>query len=154
MSILQLSGGLVLLLGAALLVVGGRRFAVKKAFLASARSIDGKVVDLVGSGSSVFASSAPEGRAPFREQDSLHSGVALAPVIEFTAPGGKVSRIRSKVSSNPPRYAVGDVVRLLCPADSPERAIIDGFAEKWMLETFLFGFGVLLLAVGTLLVLL
>ena len=150
MSILQLSGSLVLLCGVGLVLVGLSRYRKKRALFAAARSIEGKVIGLIDSGTSVFVSEAAEGHAAFREEDNLHSGVSLAPKIEFTDPYGKVCTIRGKVASSPPRYAIGDSVRLLCPPGSPEKAIVDRFAEKWLLETFLFGVGLTLLAIGLL----
>ena len=150
MSTLQLIGSLVLLLAVVLSLFGLSRYRKKQLLFTSSLSIEGKVVGLVGSGTSVFVSEAAEGQSAFREEGNLYGGESLAPQIEFTDSGGNVCTTRGKVASNPPKYAVGDTVRLLYPPGSPEKAVVDRFAEKWLLETFLFGFGLMLLAIGLL----
>lgn len=148
MTALQIASGIVQLVGAALFLIGLFRYRKKSILFASAAALQGKVVGLAESGPSVFVSEASEGRMAFREEENIHSGTSLAPVVEFTDPRGKVRRLRGNVASKPPRYSKGETVRLLCPADSPEKAVIDRFAEKWLFETFFFAFGLTLLAVG------
>lgn len=150
MTVLQMSGAICLLLGAASSMFGLLRCRRKKCAFAAAAALQGRVIGYAKGGGNVFVSEASEGRRAFREEDNLFGGEAVAPRIEYVNPQGVTCTMQGSVASNPPKYAIGETVPLLYLDKVPSKAkvIIDRFADKWLLEAFLLGFGLLLVVVG------
>jgi hypothetical protein len=122
----------------------------KKAEYSLSIATSGTVTALKQSGSSVFVSTDSDDDLAFREEENMFKGETLAPVIEFTTrDGNKVTFTGS--ASKPPRYKVGERVKLLYTPASPEKAIIDSFLDKWFLAVFLITFSSITVAVGGLL---
>jgi hypothetical protein len=120
---LRFIGSVFGVIGLALVLAGGGFAWSTQQFLASATRAEGVVVAMVGSDT-------------------------LAPVVEFTAPDGRVESFRSMVSSSPPDFSVGErVVVYFDPAD-PQNARIGAFFHLWFLPIFLVGMGSIFGAVG------
>lgn len=58
-----------------------------------------------------------------------------APIFQFQPLNGERTTIRSSVSSNPPRFSVGEEVLILYDQESPENAIIQSWATLWLGST-------------------
>lgn len=97
--------GLAALMGAWMLYSNARQF------VATAVTAEGTVVELVRS----------------RSSDST----TYAPRVTFTDAQGRAHAFTSRTSSNPPAYHVGETVRVLYRAESPQQARIDGFFSLW-----------------------
>jgi hypothetical protein len=54
-----------------------------------------------------------------------------APVFTFRDANGMEHTIHSDAASNPPKYQVGDNVRILYSPHNPEAAKTDGFFSLW-----------------------
>ncbi len=66
-----------------------------------------------------------------RSTGNLGAGAdyTYSPIVEFKDQAGTQHSFRSKISSNPPRYAPGDRVQVVYPPDNPARArVSDGFS--------------------------
>ncbi|MBP6945202.1 DUF3592 domain-containing protein [Patescibacteria group bacterium] len=61
----------------------------------------------------------------------------------FTLSDGKTYGVFTRVTSNPPRFQVGDRVSVYYNAENPEDALIGGFLELWF-GTLALGFFVLI----------
>jgi hypothetical protein len=70
------------------------------------------------------------------------------PIILFTTREGQQVRYDSIVASYPPRYSVGDKVRILYDPDRPELARINDFSDLWLRPVFLGGVGSILAVLG------
>jgi hypothetical protein len=73
------------------------------------------------------------------------------PTVQYSVPApeggvGSVHQIRSRVSSNPPAYQLGERVTVFYRLDDPAEARIDAFTEQWLLPTL---FGSFALVFGT-----
>ena len=75
-------------------------------------------------------------------------GTVYRPVVQFTTADGQTSTFTENVGSNPPRFSVGQTVKVLYSPTDPSRARIPGFFGLWFVPTFLGLFGAALLAVG------
>lgn len=80
--------------------------------------------------------------------------VSYFPVYAYTLPNGRVVQRTSGTGGNPPPHAVGETVRVLYDPAEPDRAMIHGFMESWMLPLLVgtvgaaFGLAALLFARG------
>jgi hypothetical protein len=54
------------------------------------------------------------------------------PVVQYDV-AGQTHQIKGHVSTSPPAHRVGDTVRVVYPADSPQSGRIDSFVEMWLL---------------------
>ena len=71
-----------------------------------------------------------------------------APVFEFADATGKTHRVQSRVSSNPPDFAVGQPIGIRYERNHAEDARPDSFGQLWA-TTFVLGVaGAVLLGVG------
>lgn len=64
-----------------------------------------------------------------------------APIFRFIADNGQTYTITASVSSNPPGFDVGDVIKILYPKNSPEKASIDSFGQLWFIPMVITGIG-------------
>jgi hypothetical protein len=68
----------------------------------------------------------------------------------FTDKTGRTRTNRTASAEYPAPFAVGDKITVLLPPDNPESARIKSFRSLWIIPTFLFGFGVGFMGIGTL----
>jgi hypothetical protein len=125
-------------------------FARKKSGYSRSIATTGIVTALKQSGSSVFVSTDSDDDLAFRQEENMFKGETLAPVIEFKTHDGITVTITGS-ASKPPRYKVGERVKLLYTPASPEKAIIDSFLDKWFLAVFFITFSSITVGVGGLL---
>lgn len=57
------------------------------------------------------------------------------PVVSFKDESGETYQISPFWNSNPPDYAEGESVKVLYPADEPQRGLINVWWEKWLFPT-------------------
>jgi hypothetical protein len=76
---------------------------------------------------------------------------AFDAVVRFTSSDGATVQFEDREGSLPPRYAVGEAVRVLYAPGAPQLARIDTGAD-WRLVTPFLAFGVLFLLLGAALV--
>jgi hypothetical protein len=91
-----------------LFAAGGYGYKQTRDFLRSAQRSTGVVVAVVGK-----------------------PGETTYPRVRFADAAGRTHEFASDLRTSPPRYAVGEQVVVLYPADAPERAQIEGFEEQW-----------------------
>jgi hypothetical protein len=105
----------VVISGPVLIFVGVRGFVSNEAFLSSAVSTQGTVIDRV------------------KHAEYLESGNAdhWYPVVRFTARTGQVVEFTPPSGSDPPQWPVGRVVGVLYDPDNPRHARIDTVPTRW-----------------------
>jgi hypothetical protein len=105
----------VVVSGPVLIFVGVRGFVSNQAFLSSAVSTQGTVIDRV------------------KQAEYLESGNAdhWYPVVRFTARTGQVVEFSPPSGSDPPQWPVGRVVGVLYDPDNPQHARIDTAPTRW-----------------------
>lgn len=119
--------GVVLLAGAAFIYQSDAIFAAR------ARSASGEVVELVRSSS--------------RDSDG-DTAQSYASRIRFTTEDDRPIEFVETISSNPPRHAPGEQVRLLYDPATPSHAIVDDFWGRRGLLVIFTPLGVLFAALG------
>ncbi|MGH2710858.1 MAG: DUF3592 domain-containing protein [Actinomycetota bacterium] len=75
-------------------------------------------------------------------------GTVYKPVVQFTTADGQTAGFTGNVGSNPPRYSVGQTVKVLYSPTNPSDARIPGFFGMWFVPVFLGIFGAAFLGVG------
>lgn len=118
------------LIGLGLMVGAWFMYDHQKNFLSAASFTQGRVTDLA------------------RNSDS--DGDTFAPVVAFTTPQGTEVEFTSSVSSNPPSFAVGEIVEVAYHADNPLNAQINTFWSLWLGVIILGGMGVFFAGFSTL----
>jgi len=83
---------------------------------------------------------------PAAPSKSGQHGSTFSPVIRFEDTDGNPVEFVAAWRTNPPAYAAGDRVPVLYPRQDPNRAIVDSFAEKWLLPAIFTGVGIAMLA--------
>jgi hypothetical protein len=76
-------------------------------------------------------------------------GNTFRPVVEFRTPAGARVEFKSRLSTSPASYDVGDSVKVLYEANAPNRAEIDAFLPLWLPALLCGIIGAVFLAVGT-----
>lgn len=94
----------------------------------------------------VFASSAVPTDGVVTKMESAPEG-RCAPMVRYDVESRDYT-FTSRVSSNPPRYAVGDPVRVLYQPDNHAVARIGTFEALWMIPLTSATFGAIFLALG------
>ncbi len=115
----------LLLLGVALLLVTSTN-----SFLATAVEADGVVVEFSASTAS---------NSVFQKRK---------PVVEFMATNGEKIESTASLATNPPRYTLGEQVRVLYDAAEPRNFKIDDFLSLWGAATILGALGAAFFLVG------
>ncbi|MFT5064361.1 MAG: hypothetical protein ACI91G_001739, partial [Gammaproteobacteria bacterium] len=105
------------LIGLACFVSAWFAFKNSSAFIDRAEKVEGEVIEMIRS----------------RSDESY----TYKPVVEFTAPSGEQIEFASSSSSNPPSYAVGELVDVLYDPDDPHNALIAGSFSLWFLSILL-----------------
>ena len=115
-------GGLMMLVGVSLLIR-------TRLFLGKAQTTKGTVMQMVYSHSS-------------------EGGGGYAPVYQFTTSDGQSIMKKDSLSSNPPRFEVGQELDVLYLADKPEKARINKWMNLYFLPTLFWGMGLIFAGVG------
>lgn len=76
--------------------------------------------------------------------------VTYAPVFRFTAADGRSYTIKSRASTNPPEFTVGQTVQILYRPNDPAHARLSTTGQLWLLPMIL-GLGGLIFSFGYLL---
>jgi Protein of unknown function (DUF3592) len=71
-----------------------------------------------------------------------------APVFEFADAAGKMHRVQSRVSSNPPDFAVGQPIGIRYERNDVEDARPDSFGQLWAISVVLGVAGAVMLGMG------
>lgn len=116
------------LLGAGLLAGGLYWARQNQSLVAEGSRAEGTVVSLIDTGSG--------------------SKRKWKPLVRFVAADGRSVEFTTSTSSSPPAYSVGERVRVLYRASSPEEAAIDGFLALWLGPLILGGVGAGFLGIG------
>jgi hypothetical protein len=109
------------LIGAAMLIGTVYWFQSTRAFIASAATAEGTVVDLVQSRSS--------------------NSTMYSPVVRYNTATGELIEFVSSVSSNPPGYHKGEKVEVMYSPSEPSKASINTFFNLWFGHLILGGLG-------------
>jgi hypothetical protein len=67
------------------------------------------------------------------------------PLIEYITREGRSRQFQSHIASNPPKYAVGDKVRIIYSPEKTSLVKIDSFSDLWLVPGLFSGFGLLCL---------
>lgn len=118
----------LLAVGVILILAGVPFFIQVRKFNASAIRAPGKIVEL--------------------DRQQMGKDVSYFPVFSFVDRAGASHVIHSKLGSSHPRYAVGDAVEVLYPADDPEQARLNSFFTVWMWPVIFAGIGLILTIAG------
>lgn len=150
METVQLAALLIIVVGIFLEIGAIIALIKKSAFLKEAKDAMGIVTALVQSDVSAFTSSPTDGNLAFRAEENIFAGVSYAPNIEYETQAGEKFAFKG-IASSPPRYKVGDNVRVLYMESEPGKAVIDSFFGKWLVFFIVSINGTILLTTGILL---
>ena len=67
-----------------------------------------------------------QGKVTGLRENCDDEGCTYSPVVLFSTQNGRAITFKSKVSSNPPSYDVGETVTVVYAIDNPEEAVIKG----------------------------
>ena len=123
-------------IGLILLGVGGLMAAIALFFFFRTRRFLESAVPAQGVVTALVESSGSEG------------GTVYKPVVQFTTADGQTAGFTGSVGSNPPRYSVGQTVKVLYSPTNPSDARLPGFFGMWFVPVFLGIFGATFLAIG------
>lgn len=126
-----------LLIGLGLLAGGGYAASRTVAFLGTAASVEGTVVELVESVS--------------RDSDG-HRSRTYRPTVEFQLGSGETRTFTSSMGSSPPAYDVGERVTVLYDPQDPGDARLQGTFALWGVSLILGGMGAIFGTVGATLI--
>jgi hypothetical protein len=118
---------ILLVVGIGLLVLGVHLYRTTNIFLAKALPATGRIVDLAANHSS--------------------DSTTYAPVVEFQVDGHRY-KFKDSISSNPPSYRTGEIVKVLYDPDRPQSARIDRGRWNTAVPLFVCAFGALLCFAG------
>lgn len=116
-------------LGVVMMLVGVFLFMRTRQFLSSAQTAKGTVMQMVYSHSS-------------------EGGGGYAPVYQFVTADGQTIVKQDSMSSNPPRFQVGQELDVLYLPDKPKKARINKRMNLYFLPTLFWGMGVIFAGVG------
>jgi Protein of unknown function (DUF3592)/TIR domain len=120
---------IVLGIGAVFAVVGLGLFISQMRFLSRAKGTTARVVNLL-------------------RESSDQGGTVYRPQLEYVGPTGQTAHVTLSVASDPPEYAVGDVVPILFDPKQPSSAIPDTFWGRWLFAIIFGGVGILVCVGG------
>ncbi len=115
-------------IGVAALGGGGYWLVHTRTFIASASIAEGEVLELIAS----------------RSDDSY----TYRPRVRFTTADGQTIEFVASSGSNPPAYDVGERVRVYYDAQTPQRAMVDGFFSLWGGPAIFGGIGLVFTLIG------
>lgn len=82
---------------------------------------------------------------------SNHPGFTYEPVFRFTAANGQSYTVRSRASSNPPEFTVGQTVQVLYSPGDPAHARLNSTAQLWLVPIICTSIGLVFTFLGGLL---
>lgn len=123
----------LVLIGVVLLLLGGWRWRVERAFVARAARAAGTVIAF---------ERLPMGRSGHSRYAGMYADY---PVVRYTPAGGSAIEFRSTIGSSPRAYHEGQVVTVLYDPAAPQHAIIQAGWRQHLLPLFLLGLGIFLL---------
>lgn len=132
MKIFKLVGGIFFIIGVAMLIGTGYFYSSQNDFIATAKSSQGEVIDLIRKES----------------RDDGTTSYTYAPAVRFADDRGERQEFVSNHSSNPPAYSKGENVEVLYAPDNPGDAIIDDFWGRWGIVAILGGTGLIFSLIG------
>jgi hypothetical protein len=115
MKVVKLVGGIFFAIGLAMLIGTAYLFYSQNDFIATAKTAQGEVIDMIRRES----------------RDDGTTSYTYAAVVRFSDDGGVSQEFVNRHSSNPPGYSKGEQVQVLYAPDNPGDAIIDDFWGRW-----------------------
>ncbi|MFC1737980.1 DUF3592 domain-containing protein [Planctomycetota bacterium] len=73
-----------------------------------------------------------KGKVVVMEEDYSSDDTMYCPTFTFIDNTGKKHRVRSSLSSYPPKYEVGDTIPILYDPQNPSNADVDSFSNLWL----------------------
>ena len=123
--VFSIVGGLLALIGVFLLIR-------TRIFIGKAQEVKGTVMQMVYS----------------RSSSSSGSGGGYAPVYQFKTLDGQSIVIQDSLSSNPPRFQVGQEIDVLYEPGNPQKARINKWMNLYFVPVLLGGMGLIFGGVG------
>ncbi len=117
--------------GAVMMLVGAFFLIRSRMFLSRAQTVKGTVIQMVYRGSS-----------------SSDGGGGYSPVYQFTTSDGQNIVKQDSLSTNPPRFQVGQELDVLYESDKPQKARINKWMNLYFLPTLFWGMGLIFVGVG------
>ena len=129
----ELTVGIVFsLVGGLLALIGVFLFIRTRIFIGKAQEAKGTVIQMVYS----------------RTSSSSGSGGGYAPVYQFRTLDGQTIMIHDSLSSNPPRFQVGQEIDVLYESGNPQKARINKWMNLYFVPVLLGGMGLIFGGVG------
>ena len=120
------------LVGGLLALIGVFLFIRTRIFIGNAQEAKGTVIQMVYS----------------RTSSSSGSGGGYAPVYQFKTLDGQTIVIQDSLSSNPPRFQVGQEIDVLYESGNPQKARINKWMNLYFVPVLLGGIGLIFGGVG------
>ena len=120
------------LVGGLLALIGVFLFIRTRIFIGKAQEVKGTVIQMVYS----------------RTSSSSGSGGGYAPVYQFKTLDGQNIVIQDSVSTNPPRFQVGQEIDVLYESGNPQKARINKWMNLYFAPVLLGGMGLIFGGVG------
>ena len=120
------------LVGGLLALIGVFLFMRTRIFIGKAQEVKGTVIQMVYS----------------RTSSSSGSGGGYAPVYQFRTLDGQTIMIHDSLSSNPPRFQVGQEIDVLYESGNPQKARINKWMNLYFVPVLLGGMGLIFGGVG------
>ena len=120
------------LVGGLLALIGVFLFIRTRIFIGNAQEAKGTVIQMVYS----------------RTSSSSGSGGGYAPVYQFKTLDGQNIVIQDSLSSNPPRFQVGQEIDVLYESGNPQKARINKWMNLYFVPVLLGGMGLIFGGVG------
>jgi len=120
------------LVGGLLALIGVFLFIRTRIFIGKAQEVKGTVIQMVYS----------------RTSSSSGSGGGYAPIYQFKTLDGQNIVIQDSVSSNPPRFQVGQEIDVLYESGNPQKARINKWMNLYFAPVLLGGMGLIFGGVG------
>jgi len=124
------------LVGGLLALIGVFLFIRTRIFIGNAQEVKGTVIQMVYS----------------RTSSSSGSGGGYAPVYQFRTLDGQTIMIQDSLSSNPPRFQVGQEIDVLYESGNPQKARINKWMNLYFVPVLLGGIGLIFGGVGMVIV--
>jgi hypothetical protein len=120
------------LVGGLLALIGVFLFIRTRIFIGNAQEVKGIVIQMVYS----------------RSSSSSGSGGRYAPIYQFKTLDGQSIVIQDSLSSNPPRFQVGQEIDVLYETGNPQKARINKWMNLYFVPVLLGGMGLIFGGVG------
>jgi len=124
------------LVGGLLALIGVFLFIRTRIFIGNAQEVKGTVIQMVYR----------------RTSSSSSSGGGYAPVYQFRTLDGQNIVVQDSLSSNPPRFQVGQEIDVLYESGNPQKARINKWMNLYFMPVLLGGMGLIFGGVGMVIV--